>query len=101
MKIRTAVTLLGTLTLALGCGPRNNPNEVKLLNISYDPTRELYQEVNQVFSAQWKAQTGQTLTIEQSHGGSGKQARAGIDGRSGKNGSPKTLPPTPRLLSLW
>jgi len=80
MKIRTAVTLLGTLTLALGCGPRNNPNEVKLLNISYDPTRELYQEVNQVFSAQWKAQTGQTLTIEQSHGGSGKQARAVIDG---------------------
>jgi sulfate transport system substrate-binding protein len=54
--------------------------EVRLLNVSYDPTRELYLGVNKAFAAQWKEQTGQTVTIEQSHGGSGKQARAVIDG---------------------
>ncbi|HEY5915311.1 MAG TPA: sulfate ABC transporter substrate-binding protein [Verrucomicrobiae bacterium] len=54
--------------------------EVKLLNASYDPTRELYQEVNAAFSKQWQAKTGDKLTIQQSHGGSGKQARAVIDG---------------------
>jgi sulfate transport system substrate-binding protein len=51
-----------------------------LLNVSYDPTRELYQSYNQAFSAYWKGKTGTTLTINQSHGGSGKQARAVIDG---------------------
>ncbi|MFY3746321.1 sulfate ABC transporter substrate-binding protein [Anaeromyxobacter sp. Red801] len=54
--------------------------EVKLLNVSYDPTRELYEAVNRAFAAQWKAQTGQDLEVKQSHGGSGKQARAVIDG---------------------
>jgi sulfate/thiosulfate-binding protein len=54
--------------------------EVKLLNVSYDPTRELYGAVNAVFARQWEARTGQRVTIEQSHGGSGKQARAVIDG---------------------
>jgi sulfate/thiosulfate transport system substrate-binding protein len=54
--------------------------ELKLLNVSYDPTRELYAEVNEAFAAQWLAKTGQKVTIEQSHGGSGKQARAVIDG---------------------
>jgi sulfate/thiosulfate-binding protein len=53
---------------------------VTLLNVSYDPTRELYQEVNQAFAAAWKAKTGQTVTIRMSHGGSGKQARSVIDG---------------------
>jgi len=51
-----------------------------ILNVSYDPTRELYEDVNTAFAAAWKAKTGQTVTIEQSHGGSGKQARAVIDG---------------------
>jgi sulfate/thiosulfate transport system substrate-binding protein len=51
-----------------------------LLNVSYDPTRELYQDYNQVFARYWKGKTGQNLRIEQSHGGSGKQARAVIDG---------------------
>ena len=51
-----------------------------LLNVSYDPTRELYQELNAAFAARWKAQTGRSITIQQSHGGSGKQARAVIDG---------------------
>ncbi len=54
--------------------------DVSLLNVSYDPTRELYQEVNAAFAKQWKAQTGDTVTIKTSHGGSGKQARAVIDG---------------------
>ena len=54
--------------------------DVKLLNVSYDPTRELYQDVNNAFAQQWKAKTGQGITINQSHGGSGKQARSVIDG---------------------
>jgi len=54
--------------------------ELKLLNVSYDPTRELYTAINAAFAKQWEAKTGQKLTIEQSHGGSGKQARAVIDG---------------------
>jgi sulfate/thiosulfate-binding protein len=54
--------------------------EVELLNVSYDPTREFYADVNQAFAAQWKQQTGETLNIRGSHGGSGKQARAVIDG---------------------
>ena len=53
---------------------------ISLLNVSYDPTRELYAEFNQAFAKHWKARTGQDLTIKQSHGGSGKQARAIIDG---------------------
>ncbi len=53
---------------------------VTLLNVSYDPTRELYADVDRAFAAAWKARTGQAVTIEQSHGGSGKQARAVIDG---------------------
>jgi sulfate transport system substrate-binding protein len=55
-------------------------NEVKLLNVSYDPTRELYDAVNPAFAKAWKAKTGDDVTIQQSHGGSGKQARAVIDG---------------------
>ncbi len=51
-----------------------------LLNVSYDPTRELYQEINAAFAKQWKDKTGATITINQSHGGSGKQARSVIDG---------------------
>ncbi len=51
-----------------------------ILNVSYDPTRELYQDYDKAFAAWWKAKTGQTVTINQSHGGSGKQARAVIDG---------------------
>jgi sulfate transport system substrate-binding protein len=54
--------------------------DVTLLNVSYDPTRELYQDFNQAFAKYWKAKTGETVAIRQSHGGSGKQARAVIDG---------------------
>lgn len=51
-----------------------------ILNVSYDPTRELYTELNQAFAKQWKQKTGQDVSVDQSHGGSGKQARAVIDG---------------------
>ena len=54
--------------------------DTTLLNVSYDPTRELYKEFNAAFAAKWKADTGETVTIQASHGGSGKQARAVIDG---------------------
>lgn len=54
--------------------------EVSLLNVSYDPTRELYTEYNAAFAKYWKAKTGDNVTIKQSHGGSGKQARSVIDG---------------------
>ena len=71
----TFATLL--LVVLAGVASAGTP---PLLNVSYDPTRELYEEVNAAFAAQWKQQTGETLTIRTSHGGSGKQARAVIDG---------------------
>jgi sulfate transport system substrate-binding protein len=64
--------------VALGCG--NRTDGVTLLNVSYDPTYELYREVNAAFARTWFAQTGQRVAIRQSHGGSGKQARGVIDG---------------------
>jgi sulfate transport system substrate-binding protein len=67
----------GVLVLAIA-GAANA--QAKLLNVSYDPTRELYKEVNEVFGKQWQEKTGQTLQIDQSHGGSGSQARSVIDG---------------------
>src|SRR5207244_5697320 len=54
--------------------------DIKILNVSYDPTRELYQDFNAAFSKYWKEKTGDAIIIRQSHGGSGKQARAVIDG---------------------
>ncbi len=57
--------------------------DVRILNVSYDPTRELYEEYNKAFAAYWKQKTGDTVKIDQSHGGSGKQARAVIDGLAG------------------
>jgi sulfate transport system substrate-binding protein len=57
-----------------------NAADTELLNVSYDPTRELYKEYNPVFAKHWKEKTGETVTINQSHGGGGKQARAVLDG---------------------
>ena len=65
---------------ALGLSALAANAQVSLLNVSYDPTRELYVEFNQAFAKQWKAKTGQDVAIKQSHGGSGKQARSIIDG---------------------
>jgi sulfate transport system substrate-binding protein len=70
--------LLAALT---GCGSSDDSqNTLSILNVSYDPTRELYREVNEQFIAQWQRDTGQAVTVKQSHGGSGSQARAVIDG---------------------
>ena len=69
------------LALARPGRSRRRPRPAQeLLNVSYDPTRELYQDVNAAFAKHWKAKTGKDVTIQQSHGGSGKQARAVIDG---------------------
>ncbi len=70
-----AATALATLLWSVPASA-----DTTLLNVSYDPTRELYQDYNKAFAAHWKAETGETVTIQQSHGGSGKQARAVIDG---------------------
>jgi sulfate transport system substrate-binding protein len=72
------LTLAATLTMA-ALGIYAQP-AVTLLNVSYDPTRELYVEFNAAYAKHWKAKTGQDVTIKQSHGGSGKQARSVIDG---------------------
>jgi sulfate transport system substrate-binding protein len=71
----------GLAAAPLIAGPaRAQAKPITLLNVSYDPTRELYKEVNAAFGTYWKGKTGQVLDIKQSHGGSGKQARAVIDG---------------------
>ena len=80
MKSMPLKCMLFTLALGLAMAGPASAKDVELLNVSYDPTRELYQDVNRAFAAQWKQQTGQTLTVRASHGGSGKQARSVIDG---------------------
>ena len=73
-------TKLFLLLLSLLYAQTTLAADVTLLNVSYDPTRELYQDLNALFAKSWQQKTGQTVTIQQSHGGSGKQARAVIDG---------------------
>ena len=75
MKTKTSV--LAGIALLLGASAAMTAS---LLNVSYDPTRELYTELNQAFARKWKETTGEDITIDQSHGGSGKQARGVIDG---------------------
>jgi sulfate/thiosulfate-binding protein len=78
MKVRALLaTLIAALTMA---SATSMAADASLLNVSYDPTRELYEQYNQLFAKHWKEKTGQDLTIKQSHGGSGKQARTVIDG---------------------
>jgi len=74
LQALSATVLAGALHSSFAQSP------VTLLNVSYDPTRELYLEFNAAFAKHWKASTGQDVTIKQSHGGSGKQARSVIDG---------------------
>src|SRR5437868_1403898 len=73
---RVSLMLALLFALSLSSAAQN----VTLLNVSYDPTRELYQDYNAAFARYWKAKSGQTVNIQQSHGGSSKQARAVIDG---------------------
>src|SRR6266478_280311 len=77
MKMKSLVII----SMAFGMGLLGgSAKEIKLLNVSYDPTRELYQDVNTAFAKYWQGKTGDKITIQQSHGGSGKQARSVIDG---------------------
>jgi sulfate/thiosulfate-binding protein len=72
--------LLAAAAALLGTRGVHAQQPLALLNVSYDPTRELYQDLNKAFAAEWQKKTGQALAIRQSHGGSGKQARSVIDG---------------------
>ena len=74
--IKKSLIVLAAGLLSVGATAK----DVTILNVSYDPTRELYEDFNKVFAAKWKEQTGQDVTVNQSHGGAGKQARAVIDG---------------------
>ena len=74
--MKTLLHLFLILALTLGVGAK----EIKLLNVSYDPTRELYQEYNDAFAQYWKTKTGDDVVVSQSHGGSGKQAQSVING---------------------
>ena len=84
--MRQSVTLAVLFALSIplvGCTDKSSGTSAKsvtLMNVSYDPTREFYQEFNGSFAEYWKGKTGQEVVIDQSHGGSGKQARAVIDG---------------------
>jgi len=76
LLLRRAALALALAFVAAGASAR----DITLLNVSYDPTRELYQSFNAAFAKHWKQKTGDSLTLRQSHGGSGKQARSVIDG---------------------
>ncbi|CAH2031999.1 sulfate ABC transporter substrate-binding protein [Trichlorobacter ammonificans] len=77
---KRVTTAIATLALSLLTATAALAANINLLNVSYDPTRELYADFNTAFAAYWKQKTGDTVTIKQSHGGSGKQARSVIDG---------------------
>jgi len=82
-RFLTVATVAGLIASAAGSPAADAPRadaKVTLLNASYDPTRELYRDINEAFARHWKAKAGQAVTVRQSHGGSGKQARAVIDG---------------------
>ena len=80
MSVQSLTRRAFALSLAAALALSSARADVTLLNVSYDPTRELYKAINAAFAADWKAKTGETLTIKASHGGSGAQARAVIDG---------------------
>src|SRR6266516_3927563 len=81
MTNTNSLKILFTFTAALGLSlVCSFARDIKILNVSYDPTRELYQDFNAAFARYWKEKTGDTVTIPQSHGGSGKQARSVITG---------------------
>ncbi|GAY76883.1 sulfate and thiosulfate binding protein CysP [Sporolactobacillus inulinus] len=79
LMIISVLSACGSSNASQGSG-NDTKKSVKLLNVSYDPTRELYQHYNTAFAKYWKKKTNQNVTIQQSHGGSGKQARSVIDG---------------------
>ncbi|MBC7925451.1 MAG: substrate-binding domain-containing protein, partial [Bryobacteraceae bacterium] len=78
--VAAALSIAGWSFCLSACGSSEGSGQLTLRNVSYDPTREFYQEINSRFAENWKASTGGSVQIEQSHGGSAKQARAVIDG---------------------
>jgi len=82
MTLKNLNSTLGTLLLAtlFGASTALKADDLSLLNVSYDPTREFYEEYNAAFAKYWKEKSGDSVTVKQSHGGGGKQARAVIDG---------------------
>ena len=80
MRVRQKSLLSAVVAVAVAISSFSVKANTDLLNVSYDPTRELYKDFNAVFANHWKKQTGETLNIKASHGGSGKQARAVMDG---------------------
>src|SRR5260370_37293083 len=86
-RAATCVALCALALLLASCQDRSEPpnaTRVTLLNVSYDPTRELYADFNAAFARNWKAKTVQEVRVEQSHGGSRKQPRPVIDGLSAR-----------------
>ena len=80
LAVLVPLAMMGCSSKAKSDAAAGKPAEVKLLNVSYDPTRELYQAINPAFAKFWQEKTGQQVSFQQSHGGSGKQARGVIDG---------------------
>src|SRR6266540_2483306 len=80
MRTSGTVLVICVAVLSSACGSSKGPTATTLRNVSYDPTRELYQELNAAFQTRWTAAGHARIEIEQSHGGSGKQARSVIDG---------------------
>src|SRR5215510_10402692 len=82
MSTKRTLVALSVAALLVGLGSQHTraADAVTLLNVSYDPTRELYQDINTLFAKWWKEKKGQDVVINQSHGGSGKQARSVLDG---------------------
>ena len=78
--MKNVIQSLIAVAALLGAVSCTVAKDIKLLNVSYDPTRELYTEYNAAFAKHWKEKTGDNITVQQSHGGSGKQARSVIDG---------------------
>ena len=80
MKLAVLFASVGIFVGVVACSPATEPGHRELLNVSYDPTRELYAEFNQKFAEHWFEQTGEQVAVHMSHGGSGSQARSVIDG---------------------
>ena len=80
MKFNQILISILVVVLTVIVGGNSFARQITLLNASYDPTRELYEDYNKAFAKYWKDKTGDDVTVNQSHGGSGKQARAVIDG---------------------
>jgi len=76
----SVILIVAGLVSLAQAGPAAKPKDISILNVSYDPTRELYKDFNAEFAKHWKETTGDNVTVEMSHGGAGKQARAVIDG---------------------